>query len=189
MINAIIFDCFGVLTTDGWLAFKARYLAPGSQAEMQATELNHRVDAGLIPQDEFEQAIAELAGVDVALARQMLDSHVANDELFDYIAGALAPHYKIGLLSNVSADYTPELFTPAQNALFDARVFSYELGVTKPHPLMYQTIATKLDCLPEECVFVDDRELFVTGARDVGMQAIQFHDTTQVRRDLERMLH
>jgi HAD superfamily hydrolase (TIGR01509 family) len=190
MIKAIIFDCFGVLTTDGWLKFHDQFFELGSEAEREAVELNHQADAGLLGQPDFVQRVAHLAGVDEAVAHQIIDEqHAPNDQLFDYTRDQLKPHFKIGMLSNVTADYTPELFTPAQNALFDAKVFSYEVGVTKPHPAMYQMIATRLDALPEECIFIDDRTGFVAGARDVGMQAFQYRDFAQFRRELEMMIH
>lgn len=187
MIKAIIFDCFGVLTNDGWLAFKSNYLHDEA-ARSEAVELNRQADSGYISQEQFEQELARLAGVDAATVRQVVDGHAANDDLFIYIRDMLKPHYKIGLLSNVSADYTAELFTSDQNALFDAKTFSYELGVIKPHHAMYESIATKLDALPEECVFIDDREGFAAGAKEVGMQAIWYQDNDQLKRDLQALL-
>ncbi len=188
MIKAVVFDCFGVLTNDGWLAFKNQYLHDEA-ARSEATELNRQADSGYIDQEQFERELARLAGVDAATVQRVIDGHVPNDALFAYIHDTLKPHYKIGLLSNVSADYTPELFAPEQNALFDAKTFSYELGVIKPHHAMYESIATKLDALPEECVFIDDREQFVAGARDTGMQAIWYQDNDQLKTELQTLLH
>ena len=188
MIKAVIFDCFGVLTNDGWLAFKNRYLSQDKALEDEAIELNKRADARLMTQEEFEHELARLANVDIAEVRRVIDTHAPNDALFDYIAMDLKPHYKIGLLSNVAADYMSELFSQQQNAVFDARVFSFELGVTKPHPAMYETIATRLGMLPEECVFIDDRQGFVEGAKQTGMYAFQFIDNDQCRRELSALL-
>lgn len=188
MIKAVIFDCFGVLTNDGWLAFKDQYLSRDDALQQEAVELNKRADARLISQDQFEEALAELAEVSIDEVRRIVDTHMPNNELFDFIARELKPHYKIGLLSNVAADYTSELFVPEQNALFDAKTFSFELGVVKPHPAMYETIAAKLEVLPEECVFVDDREVFTTGAKEVGMHAVWFRSNDQLRADLRAFL-
>lgn len=188
MIKAVIFDCFGVLTTDGWLAFCDKYFPMEDERRAAASELNRQTDAGLMSAAQFESEIARLAGIDLSDARRVLDSHVRNDALFDYIRDEIKPHYKVGLLSNVSEDYTDELFTPEQIALFDETTFSFELGVLKPHPAMYETIATKLGMLPEECVFIDDREPFAAGARDVGMKALQYQDMPRLRRELSAIL-
>ncbi len=188
MIKAVIFDCFGVLTTDGWLAFCDKYFPDDDERRRAASELNRRTDTGLISSEQFESEIARLAGIDLREARQVIDAHVRNDALFDYIRDEIKPRYKVGLLSNVSEDYNDELFSPEQNAFFDERTFSFELGVLKPHPAMYETIAAKLGMLPEECVFIDDREPFAQGAREVGMKALQYKDMPQLRRELSTVL-
>lgn len=180
MIRALIFDCFGVLTTDGWLAFKEAYLL-GDEAKLEtATGLNHQADRGIIDQITFVREIAKLAGVSESEALLVIDNHARNDRLFEAIGTQWKDRFKIGLLSNAAADYTAELFTPEQIALFDAKTFSFELGVIKPHPAMYENIATKLGMLPEECLFIDDREGFVAGAEEAGMQALLFESTPQV---------
>jgi putative hydrolase of the HAD superfamily len=188
MIKAIIFDCFGVLTTDGWLAFRHKYLQEGSVEDKEASQFNRQTDAGLISHDEFVKRIAELAGVSREEAMMVVDGHVRNDQLFEYIRDELKPHYKIGLLSNASADYTHELFEPWQIELLDAMTFSFELGVVKPDPLMYENIAAKLGASAEECIFIDDREGFVDGAQRVGMRAVWYQSNEQLKRELEALL-
>lgn len=188
MIKAVIFDCFGVLTTDGWLAFCDKYFPEDDERRAAASELNRRVDAGLIDIEQVEIEVSKLANVAIGEARQVLNSHVRNEALFEYIQQEIKPRYKIGLLSNVSEDYTDELFTKEQNALFDEKTFSFELGLLKPHHAMYETIATKLGMLPEECIFIDDREAFATGAREVGMKGLQYHNMLQLRRELTPLL-
>jgi putative hydrolase of the HAD superfamily len=58
--------------------------------------------------------------------------------------------------------------------LLDATVYSVHLGVTKPHPALFETVCHRLDVRPEECLYVGDgggREL--SGARSVGMTAVR----------------
>lgn len=188
MIKAIIFDCFGVLTTDGWLAFRHTYLQEGSAEDKEASELNRQTDSGLLSHDEFVDRIAKLAGIERSQAMMVVDGHVRNDQLFEYIRDELKPHFKIGLLSNASANYTDELFDAWQIALFDAMTFSFELGVVKPDPAMYENIAMKLGVLPEESIFIDDREGFAEGAKRVGMQAIWYQSNDQLKRELKTLL-
>jgi len=185
MIKAIIFDCFGVLTTDGWLAFRHKYLQEGSAVEEDASEFNRQSDAGMISHDEFIERIAKLVGIGREQAMMVVDGHARNDQLFEYIRDELKPHYKIGLLSNVSANYMDELFEPWQIELLDAMTFSFELGAVKPDPLMYENIAAKLGVSPKECIFIDDREGFAEGARRVGMQAVWYQSNDQLKREIK----
>ncbi len=189
MIKCIIFDCFGVLSSDGWLAFRQQYLVPDSDADHEAIRLNRQSDAGLLTPEDFVHDVANLAQVDQKEAVRVINqSHVPNDELFIYIRDVLKPNYKIGLLSNAGSNHLADLFLPWQVGLFDAVTFSFELGVVKPDPLMYETIAAKLGLLPEECLFIDDREGFVAGALASGMQSFLFVDTKQCQAEITKKL-
>ena len=188
MIKAVIFDCFGVLTTDGWLAFRSQYLMSNTDAYVKATLLNRMVDTGQISYDEYASSLSELSGVDKSEVLRLMDSHISNEKLFEYIKKSIKIQYKIGLLSNAAGNFLDELFDTWQIELFDAMTFSYELGVIKPHILMYETIADKLGVAPSECLFIDDREGFCQGARDAGMQAIHFQNTEQAIEDIDKII-
>lgn len=181
MIRGIIFDCFGVLTTDGWLRFRSQHFQKGSEAYREVIELNHQADIGSISHDEFIQGIGDLIGMEAREIEATISGHTANNELFDYIRDELKSHYKIGLLSNASDDRTADLFSPDQVALFDEKVFSFRIGVDKPHAAMYETIATRLGLLTEECIFIDDREEFIAGARDAGMHGVVFESNVATK--------
>ena len=188
MIKAIIFDCFGVLTEDGWLAFLRQHFPEGSEAREEALSLNHQVDAGLIGYEDHLEEVARLSGETKQAVRGALETTVPNEQLLRFIATDLKPHYKIGLLSNVSGDWLQRLFTDEQIALFDATALSYELGVTKPHPRAYQTIVQRLGIEPQEAIFTDDQERYVTGAKEQGIHGIVFQNTAQFTRDLSETL-
>ncbi len=188
MIKAIIFDCFGVLTSDGWLPFKRRHFGHDARLRAQATDLNKQVDAGLSDYDDFIVGIAELAGMTSEQARADIENNVFNAELFAHIEHSLKPKFKIGLLSNAGANWLDELFGHEQAQLFDVVNLSCDTGYVKPDERAYLTVAQALGVAPEECVFIDDQERYCIGARDVGMQAIVYHDFEQCRGELERLL-
>jgi putative hydrolase of the HAD superfamily len=187
MIRALIFDCFGVLTTDGWLPFVGEQFGHNQELMNEATALNQQSAAGFISYDDFVQGIADLASMPSMQVMQMLESNVANRKLFDYIK-AVKGTYKIGLLSNVATDLLDDLFKPEDLSVFDATALSYEMGFLKPDPRAYETIAERLGVEPEACVMIDDQERYVIAARDVGMQAVWYRDFEQMQRDLEKLL-
>lgn len=187
MVRAIIFDCFGVLTTDGWLPFKRQHFSGDKSLEAEATAYNRQMDAGLISYDDFAEAIARLAGVEIADAKAAIEGNVTDDELFDYIAKELKPHYKIGMLSNAGVNWLHELFSDTQCALFDAVALSYETGYVKPDARAYQTIAERLGVAPEDCVFIDDQERYCTAAKEQGMQAIWYQSLDDCKRQLDQI--
>lgn len=187
MVKAIIFDCFGVLVRDGWLPYKEHHFGHDPDLMERARMSNWRVNSNQQTYREFIHEVAQMAGIDDATAQREIQDNPPNTELFNMIREQLKPNYKIGLLSNASANWLDDLFEPWQVDLFDATVFSYEISATKPDVRMYEAIAEKLDVELGECVFIDDQERFCAGAEAVGMKAIHYQDNIQLKKTLSNI--
>jgi HAD superfamily hydrolase (TIGR01509 family) len=185
MVQAIIFDCFGVLVRDGWIPFREQHFRHDPQQMQEAIESNRRVDAGLDTYEEFIHHVAQMAGISDAQARAEIETNPPNTELLSEIETALKPRYKIGMLSNAAEDWLDELFTARQVALFDQTVLSYQIGAIKPNPVAYQAIADRLGVAVEACLLIDDQLHYCDGARAIGMQAIQYVDNIQLANELK----
>jgi HAD superfamily hydrolase (TIGR01509 family) len=189
VIKAVIFDCFGVLTTDGWLKFLDTYLPDGDK-RTKAKELNHTVDKGLIAYGDFIDQIAELAGADRQIVNDTLTEHLAkNNLLFEYITTVLKPRYKLGILSNIAMpDWFNEHFTEQELALFDDILLSSEVGLVKPEPEIFRLSAKRLGVKPPDCVLIDDREPNIAVAQGLGMKGIFYQDFPQMKTEFEAIL-
>lgn len=188
MIQAIIFDCFGVLASDGWTPFKDQYIVHDPELAAAVGRLGKQVDAGKRSYEDMILETAHLTGVGESVVRTAIERKVPNEELFKYIAATLQSKYKIGILSNASYDVMGSLFTVEQAALVDEAVLSYDVGLVKPDPKMYQTIIERLKIVPEACVMVDDQARHCAGAMAVGMQAILYENNDQLKTELEALL-
>lgn len=186
MIKAIIFDCFGVLTTDTWREFAATL--PDEEYH-QARALNRSYGAAELSKTEFRQAIHYLTGRLPQDIDQLLDYETSkNFRLLKYIA-ELKKSYKIGLLSNVGSNWIRDRFlTPEEQKIFDAFIFSYEVHMTKPDPRIFELAMEEMKVTPSECVLVDDVDTHCQSAESFGLKAVQYHDFPQVKRDLEKLL-
>src|SRR5438105_1455961 len=103
MIKAVIFDCFGVLTRDGWKAFLDDL--NDQKAREAARELNHQYDAGLISLEKFLEGVKQATGKNYDIINSARSSEDAkNHQLIDYIR-QLKKKYKIGVLSNVATNW------------------------------------------------------------------------------------
>jgi epoxide hydrolase-like predicted phosphatase len=80
----------------------------------------------------------------------------------------------VGLLSNYTADLADIISGEGLDGLFDARVISAEIGITKPDPAAYQAVLGELSVKPSDAFFVDDFEENVESARSLGMRAVRF---------------
>ncbi len=188
MIKAIIFDCFGVLTSEGWQEFKDKHFGADTEKLDEAQRLNGLADSGKLTHTELMPMIAELAGVSLGQAEKEIDNYQTNTKLFNYIDKELNHKYKIGMLSNVSDDWLYSMFTSEQLALFDSTVLSFEIGYAKPDRRAYEIAAEQLEVNAGECVFIDDLEHNIIAAKNSGMQAIQFINFEDFKNELQLLL-
>ncbi|NPD80575.1 HAD family phosphatase [Prevotella sp. PINT] len=72
--------------------------------------------------------------------------------------------------------------------LLDGYVISSEEHIVKPEPEIYRQLFDKFNLKPEECVFTDDLEMNIIGARQLGMAGIVFHDSAQYETQLRKIL-
>ena len=82
--------------------------------------------------------------------------------------------YKIGLISNCSAEEIKGLKDSALFTYFDAIVLSCDVGIAKPDVRIYEYCASLLNEPPANCVFVGDGgsdEL--NGAKNAGMTPLR----------------
>lgn len=70
---------------------------------------------------------------------------------------------------------------------FESFFSSCYLGVRKPDVEIYRRALEITQCKPEECVMIDDRNLNLECAKELGMHAIQFQSPGQLRDDLARL--
>ena len=188
MVKAIIFDCFGVLATDTWLAFLDSL--PEGTDLAQARALNKAFDRGIISEERFTSEIRDLTGMEPPILERLKpDQMTKNEALFDLIR-TLKPDFAMGILSNISSDWITSTFLDLEEQkLFGAYVFSYQLGIIKPDQRIYILACERLRVAPHEALMVDDRELYVEGARAAGMSGILYEDLHSFKQQLNELLN
>lgn len=55
---------------------------------------------------------------------------------------------------------------------FDSFTYSYQYGLFKPDPVLFEKAIEKMQLPPEECIFVDDLEANVLGMAQFGVQPL-----------------
>ena len=187
MIRAVIFDCFGVLTTDTWRAFLDSL--PQDIDREPAHEANRAYDAGLLTTQEFLGKIQASTGRKPRQVEELSSNEIVkNTQLLSYIS-ELKQTYKIGIISNIATPWIQDAFlSPDELELFDTLVLSYEAGMTKPDPRIYRLACQRLEIEPEEAVFIDDIDRFCRAAEAEGMRAIVYSDFAQLKQDLDAAL-
>jgi epoxide hydrolase-like predicted phosphatase len=91
---------------------------------------------------------------------------------------------KTALLSNSWGNSYPR---ETWDGMFDDIVISGEVHLRKPEPEIYHLAAQRLALRPTECVFIDDLEMNVVAARELGITAILHTSYDETRRELEAL--
>lgn len=103
-----------------------------------------------------------------------LAEELAGLRLFPEVPQALeqsrAAGLRLAVCSNLAAEYGPAVLGLLPG--LDAYILSYEVGLAKPDPAIFQRVCDTLGCAPGELVFVgDSKRCDVDGPRAFGMQA------------------
>jgi putative hydrolase of the HAD superfamily len=197
-IRAIYWDIGGVLLTNGWdHEQRARVLAQlgidRGEYEERHPDANDRWERGEISDDEFlkETVFFKPRSFTPAdfIAAVRRESQWLPGGARSVIAAARAHSgLKMAMLNNESGqlnDYRIETFGLCE--FFDGYFCSAYLGMRKPEPRMFQSGAELLHMLPEQCIFIDDREKNCAGAAGVGMHAIQYKGEQQLTESLRAL--
>lgn len=204
MIEAILWDFGGVLTTSPFEAFN-RYeqehgLPRGFIRGINAK--NAEANAWAL----FESSRIDLADFDRLFAEEAAAAgyHVPGADVIALLSGDLRPRmvkvlercktrYRVGCITNnVRSGHGPGMAADSERghavaevmALFDVVVESSVEGIRKPDPRIYRLACERLGVAPERTVFLDDLGINLKPARALGMHTIKVLDEEQAIAEL-----
>jgi len=89
--------------------------------------------------------------------------------------------YKMGLITNCSAEVPLMWKNTEFSQLFDVTIFSASVGMKKPDPQIYNLACEQLDVKPNECLYFGDGDSNeLAGASQLGMQAVMIRDPNEI---------
>jgi putative hydrolase of the HAD superfamily len=98
---------------------------------------------------------------------------------------AAAGKYLLATINNEPLELNERRITQFQlRREFKAFFSSCFVGIRKPDEGIYKMALEVTQRRPEECLFIDDRELNLECAQALRMRTIHFQDAAQLRRDL-----
>jgi|SRR5262249_8026634 len=194
MIKTVIFDLGRVLVpfdfSRGYRAMSefCSYAPEDIPRRIGSTDLVRRFECGQVPPEQFVEQLCRVLDLRLDYARfcEIWSSIFLPDPLVpENLLEGLRQRYRLLLLSNTNAIHFKmirENYPLLRH--FDDFVLSYEVGAMKPSPRIYEEAIARAQCAPEECFFTDDIAEYVTGARDAGMDAVQFQSSAQLESEL-----
>jgi HAD superfamily hydrolase (TIGR01509 family) len=97
--------------------------------------------------------------------------------------------YKVFLFSNTSFPHAEFLKRIGWDRLFDGFLTSCDLGSLKPTSIAYAKALARINAIPSQVVFIDDKEENVHGAREFGIRwAFRFTSLARLKRDIANVL-
>lgn len=96
--------------------------------------------------------------------------------------------YKIGLISNSSV-FDVEQIKKRVKILehIDYPLFSYDVGVIKPHPLVFKRMLEITKVKPNEAIMIgDDADDDIKPAKKLGLNTIHFTNYRELKRDFSK---
>lgn len=101
----------------------------------------------------------------------------------------LRDRVKLGLLSDTDPLHWNHIITTwPWIADFENPTLSYQVGVMKPSAEIYLAAADNVNTPPEKCLYIDDLDINVDGARAVGMTAVRFESVKQMEKVLKEFV-
>jgi len=192
MIKSIVFDWGGVLIDrprPGLLNYFSKYFNVSEEKFNNAHK--KYVDSfqkGTLTEDLYWDKICTDLSVKKSdgksLWKQALKSaHKEKQDVFNIVSILKNNGYQTGFLSNIEIP-TMEFFYEQGYDIFNVLVFSCKEGYRKPEKEIYEITLTRLKTQPEETLFIDDREENIRGAENLGIKAILFENSEQLKEKL-----
>lgn len=157
-----------------------------------ASGLELEYEAGRISSRQVHQAFLEATRSKLdfdAFALAFSDIFEVNVPMKAILGQLKFCKYRLGLLSNTN-DMHWRLFTDGRYSLlpdaFEQRVLSHEVGAVKPDAAIFQAAIERAGVAPGEIFYMDDIPGHVAGARAVGIDAVQFTDSTSLLVEMRR---
>lgn len=110
-----------------------------------------------------------------------------HSEVIGVIQALRQTGYRTAALSNTIAPHANFLRAQGIYEPFEVLILSYEVGLRKPDPAIFQLALEKLHIQPDEAVYIDDVAAYVDVARQLGMQGVVFRGEAQLQEDLRAL--
>jgi 2-haloacid dehalogenase len=107
-----------------------------------------------------------------------------NVSLLESLRRAGVPNYSITNFSGPKFALAQKIYPFL--AGFDGVIVSGDEGLLKPEPEIYDLLLTRYGLKADDCIFIDDSQENVQGARAVGMHAIHFVESMDLAAELRR---
>ena len=192
MIRCVVFDVGGVVFLPGTFRPIYQTIADRCRCRVEDIMLPIRLtwrewETGHISEREYFYQLSQLTEGEFSvheLKEMIYKKDHLNEELVGVIS-KLKEKVHVVALSNLAREFYQHLWKEFDlHGLFHQEFTSFEIGVSKPYPEIYEHIMAELGLDGKELLFFDDKEKGVNGAKAVGWNAFVYTDVKELKKVL-----
>ena len=194
--QAIVFDYGGVMTKEPNREAVVRFVRESlqlSETEFEKANLEKKqaLKSGKTD-EEFWQDFAKQKGVVLSntwaqdFKLVMKEAIGSNPDMYALVHELKQKQIPVALLSNIDERLSKLIREFGLYEPFSPCLLSYEIGIEKPDPKIYQILLEKLKLPAADVVFIDDKLENTQKAKEMGIDAILFESPDQLRIELKQ---
>jgi putative hydrolase of the HAD superfamily len=158
------------------------------QTMLAADGLLRRFETGRIAETEFYDEICQRLQTRISWQEflELWNSVFERPLIPDEVLRALAQSIHLWIISNTNKlhyDFMTRQFTFLRH--FEGLVLSHEVGALKPDKQIFLRALERTHAQPSEVLFVDDQEINVKAAQELGIDAFRFLNADQFVAELK----
>ena len=208
-VRAVISDFGGVLTTpligsfanyqnETGISAEALGRAMQEIAEREGAHPLFELEKGRVSEADFLAKLASALEGELGHVPEMhrfkeiyFDALDPNEPMIETMRRIKGEGYRMALLTNNVREWEPlwRSMLPVDE-IFELVVDSAFVGMRKPDPEIYELTLERIGdgISPAECLFIDDVEVNIEAARELGLRAVHFRDNEQAIAEIESEL-
>lgn len=192
--QAIVFDFGGVMTGEPNRETVIEFLCASFQmtpSEIEKIKLEQAVKSGKTDEKYWiyfanEKGITLPNNWSKQFKSVMKDAIGINPEMYLLVDELRERQIPVALLSNIDEGLAKLIRELGLYEPFNPCLLSCEIGEEKPNTRAYEILMDQLHLPSTEIVFIDDREENIEAAKKLGLDAILFLSSGQIRQELKK---
>lgn len=189
MIKVIIFDLIGVI----YLCERDihSYMCENLKIDPQLWENSAKelIEESVEGKEGCLKRISLNSKISVDLLQKLFgegykENYILNKDLLNLIKN-LKNNYKLAILSDLWPISYKYLINERLMENFHSSVFSHHVKIRKPNKEVYRLILEKIGVKAGECLFIDDKEMNLIPAQELGIKTILFTGNNDLRGKLK----
>lgn len=198
MIKALLFDYGGVIADDSEGKNLYKKLAVNLAISPKvAWEMLHPLwrefSRGRITEAEVWSKLEQQYGKSIPVTKRAIwnswDKMPCFQDMLGFVAELQNDGYITGIISTTITDTAEDIRAHGGYDLFSPIILSCDVGFAKPDPEIYDIAMERLSgILPEQVIFLDDREMCLAPARALGIQTVLVENPAQAIHDTKELL-